>query len=76
MIVNQFVFIFFSDLLFNRLWDGVELIESSCKVYLECLKSYLFEGQFDEVPTVVIQKLFSYLSRTNQLEVFNFYYFY
>lgn len=74
MIVNQFVF--YSDLLFNSLWDGVELIESSCKVYLECLKNYLFEGQFDEVSTVIVQKLFTYLSQTNQLEVFNFYYSY
>lgn len=68
--------IFLRDLLFDRLWDGVELIESSCKVYLECLKNYLFEGQFDEVPTISIQKLFKYLSHTNQLEVFNLYYLY
>lgn len=57
-----------TNLLFNRLWDGVELIESSCKVYLECLKNYLIEGQFDEVPTIIIQKLFTYLSHTNQLK--------
>lgn len=58
--------------MFNRLWDGVELIESSCKIYLECLKNYLLEGQFDEVPTIIVQKLFAYLSHTNQLEVLNF----
>lgn len=67
---------FSRDLLFDRLWDGVESIESSYKVYLDCLKNYLFEGQFDEVPTVIIQKLFVYLSQTNQLEVFNSYYAY
>lgn len=68
-------FYHFSDLLFNRLWDGVELIEPSCNIYLECLKNYLFDGQFDEVPTIIIQKLFSYLSQMNQLEVFNFKFF-
>ncbi|KAE9545141.1 hypothetical protein AGLY_000684 [Aphis glycines] len=57
-----------TNLLFNRLWDGVELIESPCKVYLECLKNYLIEGQFDEVPTIIIQKLFTYLSHANQLK--------
>ncbi|XP_025206602.1 vacuolar protein sorting-associated protein 8 homolog [Melanaphis sacchari] len=57
-----------TSLLFNRLWDGVEMNESSCKVYLECLKNYLVEGQFDEVPTIIIQKLFTYLSRTKQLK--------
>jgi hypothetical protein len=64
---------FFRNLLFNRLWDGVELIESSCKVYLECLKNYLIEGQFDEVPTIIVQKLFTYLSHSNQLKVLNLY---
>uniref|UniRef100_A0A2S2Q1E5 Vacuolar protein sorting-associated protein 8 n=1 Tax=Sipha flava TaxID=143950 RepID=A0A2S2Q1E5_9HEMI len=57
-----------TDLLFDRLWDGIESIESAYKVYLDCLKNYLFEGQFDEVPTVIVQKLFAYLSQTNQLE--------
>ncbi|VVC24543.1 Hypothetical protein CINCED_3A007231 [Cinara cedri] len=56
------------ELLFNCLWDGVELIEPSCKLYLECLKNYSCEEQFDEVPTVIVQKLFTYLSQTNQIK--------
>lgn len=44
-------------------------------VYLECLKNYLYDGQFDEVPTVIIQKLFTYLSHTNQLKVLQSYFY-
>ncbi|XP_050543859.1 vacuolar protein sorting-associated protein 8 homolog [Daktulosphaira vitifoliae] len=55
-------------LLFGRLWDGAEKIKSVSDIFLECLKNYLFEGQFDEVPTNVLQRLFEYLVETNQLD--------
>lgn len=61
--------IIYSNLLFGHLWEGAEQIKPACDIFLECLKNYLFEGQFDKVPTNVIQKLFQYLVDTNQLKV-------
>ncbi|XP_050434277.1 vacuolar protein sorting-associated protein 8 homolog isoform X2 [Adelges cooleyi] len=57
-----------TNLLFGHLWEGAEQIKPACDIFLECLKNYLFEGQFDKVPTNVIQKLFQYLVDTNQLK--------
>lgn len=60
----------FRDVLFGRLWDGVQTSSSGGRqVYLKSLENSILDGKLTSLPPEIMQHLVAYLEKSGQWQV-------